>query len=129
MVLPRLIEAAINNRPLEVYGDGKQQRVFCHVIDAVDAINKLISSSNANGQVFNIGGLQEISILDLAKLVINELNSKSEIVFHPYDQAYGVGFEDMLRRVPDLTKIKDLVSWSPKINLTEIIKDISLALS
>ena len=93
------------------------------------AINKLISSSNANGQVFNIGGLQEISILDLAKLVINELNSKSEIVFQPYDQAYGVGFEDMLRRVPDLTKIKDLVSWSPKINLTEIIKDISLALS
>jgi UDP-glucose 4-epimerase len=129
MVLPRLIEAAINNRPLEVYGDGKQQRVFCHVIDAVDAINKLISSPNANGQVFNIGGLQEISILDLAKLVINELNSKSEIVFQPYDQAYGVGFEDMLRRVPDLTKIKDLVSWSPKINLTEIIKDISLALS
>ena len=129
MVLPRFIQAAIHDKPIEVYGDGKQQRVFCHVLDAVDAINGLLKNPHSIGQVFNIGGLQEISILDLANLVRNELGSNSEIVLQPYNQAYGVGFEDMLRRVPDLKKIKDLISWGPKINLIGIIKDIAKSLS
>lgn len=129
MVLPRFIQAAIHDKPIEVYGDGKQQRVFCHVLDAVDAINGLLKNPHSIGQVFNIGGLQEISILDLANLVRNELGSNSEIVLQPYNQAYGVGFEDMQRRVPDLKKIKDLISWEPKINLIEIIKDIAKSLS
>lgn len=129
MVLPRFVEAAMNNAPLEIYGDGKQRRVFCHVTDAVDAINRLLDNSNSIGQVFNIGGLREISILDLAKLVINKMDSKSEIAFKPYNQAYGVGFEDMLRRVPDLNKIKNFISWNPKIDLVEIIEDISRSMS
>jgi len=129
MVLPRFIKAAIHHKPIEVYGDGKQQRVFCHVTDAVDAINGLLKNPHSIGQVFNIGGLQEISILDLAYLVKNELGSNSEIVLQPYNQAYGVGFEDMQRRVPDLKKIKDLISWEPKINLIGIIKDIAKPLS
>jgi UDP-glucose 4-epimerase len=129
MVLPRFIRAALHNKPIEVYGDGKQQRVFCHVLDAVDAINGLLNNSHSLGQVFNIGGLQEISIIDLANLVKAELDSNSKIVFKPYLQAYGEGFEDMMRRVPDLKKIQDLISWSPKINLTGIIKDIAKSLS
>ena len=129
MVLPRFIQAAIHDKPIEVYGNGKQQRVFCHVLDAVDAIDGLLKNAHSVGQVFNIGGLQEISILDLANLVRTELGSNSEIVLQPYNQAYGVGFEDMQRRVPDLRKIKDLISWEPKINLIEIIKDIAKTLS
>lgn len=129
MVLPRLIYSAINNRPLEVYGDGKQRRVFCHVKDAVDAINALIKSPTAVGQVYNIGGIQEISIIELAHLIINELNSRSKIVFTPYTQAYGQGFEDMQRRVPNLKKIKDLTSWVPQIPLTRIIQEIAQSIS
>jgi UDP-glucose 4-epimerase len=128
MVLPRFIQAAIHDRPIEVYGDGHQQRVFCHVLDAVDAINGLLKNPRSIGQVFNIGGLQEISILELAHLVKNEVGSNSEIVLMPYREAYGAGFEDMVRRVPDLKKIKDLISWEPKINLIEIIKDIAKSL-
>ena len=129
MVLPRFISAAIQHKPLEVYGDGKQRRVFCHVLDAVDAINSLLKSSSSVGQVFNIGGLQEISIIELANLIIDELDSKSEVVFRPYNQVYGVGFEDMQRRVPNLKKIQDLTSWSPKIPLTRTIQEIAKSIS
>jgi len=129
MVLPRFISAAIQNKPLEVYGDGKQRRVFCHVLDAVDAINSLLKNSSSVGQVFNIGGLQEISIIELANLIIDELDSKSEVVFRPYNQVYGVGFEDMQRRVPNLKKIQDLTSWSPKIPLTRTIQEIAKSIS
>ncbi len=129
MVLPRLISAALQNKPLEVYGDGKQRRVFCHVLDAVDAINSLLKNSSSVGQVFNIGGLQEISIIELANLIIDELDSHSEIVFQPYNQVYGMGFEDMQRRVPNLKKIQDLTSWAPKIPLTRTIQEIAKSIS
>jgi UDP-glucose 4-epimerase len=125
MVLPRFVGAALKNLPIQVYGNGTQKRVFCHVKDAVTAINELSKKSSSYGQVYNIGGTEEVSILQLANFVIRELNSKSKIVFNSYDQAYGQGFEDMERRVPDLTKIKNDISWNPHVTLTEIIKDIA----
>jgi UDP-glucose 4-epimerase len=129
MVLPRFIHAAIRNEPLEVYGDGKQRRVFCHVLDAVDAINALLKNSSSVGQVFNVGGLQEISIIELANLIIDVLDSNSEVVLQPYGKAYGIGFEDMQRRVPNLKKIQDLTSWAPKISLTRTIQEIAKNIS
>lgn len=125
MVLPRFVEAALKNLPIQVYGNGTQKRVFCHVKDAVTAINELSKKSSSYGEVYNIGGLEEVSILQLANFVIRELNSNSKIVFNSYDQVYGQGFEDMERRVPDLTKIREDISWKPQVSLTEIIKDIA----
>ena len=125
MVLPRFIESAISEKSLEIHGDGNQKRVFCHVLDAVDAIIKLTDNASALGKVFNIGGIEEISIKKLADLVIEVLGSKSKLVFSPYNEIYGEGFEDMQRRVPDLTRIKKLINWEPKTTLKEIIKDIA----
>jgi UDP-glucose 4-epimerase len=129
MVLPRFIGSALSEKTLEIYGDGNQTRVFCHILDAVDAVVKLTDSSNALGKVFNIGGIEEISIKKLAELVIEVLNSNSKVVFYPYNEIYGTGFEDMKRRVPDLTRIKESVTWEPKINLKDIIKDIAKSLN
>jgi UDP-glucose 4-epimerase len=129
MVLPRFIESAIANRPIKVFGDGNQTRVFCHVLDAVDAIIKLVEAKNSIGEVFNIGGYEEISIKNLALQVIKNTNSTSEIVFSPYSTSYAQGFEDMLRRVPDLTKIKSVVNWEPMHNLTHIINDFARSIS
>lgn len=125
MVLPRFIESAISEKSLEIHGDGNQKRVFCHVLDAVDAIIKLTDNASALGKVFNIGGIEEISIKKLADLVIEVLGSKSKLVFSPYNEIYGEEFEDMQRRVPDLTRIKKLINWEPKTTLKEIIKDIA----
>ena len=106
-----------------VHGDGSQKRVFCHVNDAVDALIGLAKNSNTIREVFNVGGLTEISIIDLARLVIEKTHSSSEISFKPYSEVYPVGFEDMLRRQPDLTKIKNFINWSPKLSLEQIIQD------
>ena len=125
MVLPRFIESALSEKLLEIYGDGNQKRVFCHVSDVVNAIIKLTDNTSALGEVFNIGGVEEISIKNLADLVIEVLDSKSKLVFTPYNEIYGEEFEDMQRRVPDLTRIKKLINWEPKTNLKEIIKDIA----
>jgi len=125
MVLPRFIESALSQKSIEIHGDGNQKRVFCHVLDAVDAIIKLTDNASALGKVFNIGGIEEISIKKLADLVIEVLGSKSKLVFSPYNEIYGEGFEDMQRRVPDLTRIKKLINWEPKTTLKEIIKDIA----
>ena len=125
MVLPQFIESALSEKTLEIHGDGNQKRVFCHVLDVVDAIIKLIDNGSAIGKVFNIGGVEEISIKNLADLVIEVLDSKSKLVFTPYNEIYGEEFEDMQRRVPDLTRIKKLINWEPKTNLKEIIKDIA----
>ncbi len=124
MVLPRFIKAAITNEPINVFGDGSQSRVFCHVNDAVTAILSLIESRESIGEVFNIGGMGEITILDLAHLVIKTVNSKSEIVFSDYSKAYKVGYEDMHRRVPDISKINKITGWKPNIDLETTIKDI-----
>lgn len=124
MVVPRFVQSALENKPLKIFGDGKQMRVFCHVFDAVKAINLLSYKEEAIGQVFNIGGTEEISIEALAKLIILELNSKSKIIFEEYSKFYGEGFEDMRRRVPNLEKLNKLTGWKPRLDLRATIKNI-----
>lgn len=124
MVLPRFISAGLKGEPLEVYGSSNQVRCFCHVNDAVNALLLVLESSKAIGQVFNVGNNEPISILDLAKKVISITQSRSEIVRISYEKAYPEGFEDMKIRVPDLSKIKSVLGWSPKIGLNQIIADI-----
>ena len=125
MVIPRFVQAAIKNEALQIYGDGNQSRVFCHVKDAIDGISKVLSTDTSIGQVFNLGGIGEITILELAKMIKNQLNSDSKIVFIPYEEAYPQGFEDMQRRIPDITKISDLCQWRPIRKLPEIINDVT----
>ena len=125
MVVPRFVNAALKNEPLEVHGDGKQSRVFCHVDDVLDVLIQLIDKDETIGQVFNIGGEGETSILDLANKVISQTNSQSTIKFVPYSEAYDATFEDMQRRVPDIAKISQLLEWKPKRNLEEIISSIT----
>ena len=125
MVVPRFVSAALKNQPLQVYGNGDQIRCFCHVDDAVRALLLVMDSDKAVGNVFNIGNNQQTSILDLAKKIIEITGSKSEIVKVPYSEAYPEGFEDMQRRVPDISKIKNSLGWTPQIGLDQIIKDIA----
>jgi UDP-glucose 4-epimerase len=126
MVVPRFVKAALANEPITIYGDGNQTRCFAHVFDVIDAVIDLAFAENAIGKVVNIGNDFEISVNDLAKKIIDETNSKSEIVYVPYVEAYGHGFEDMERRVPNIGLIKRLVGWEPKRNLSTIISDISV---
>jgi UDP-glucose 4-epimerase len=124
MVLPRFVSAALKNEPLSVYGSGDQIRCFCHVDDAVRALLLVMDSDKAIGEVFNVGNNQQISIMELAKVVIEITGSKSSIEKIAYEKAYPEGFEDMQRRVPDISKIKQILGWTPEINLDQIIKDI-----
>ena len=125
MVIPRFVRAAIENKPLKIFGDGSQTRVFCHVSDSVKAILALSINDKTIGEVFNIGGKGEISILELAKFIIKQTNSKSEITFTDYEDAYATGFEEMARRVPDISKLTKFTSWQPKLGLETIINDVS----
>ena len=125
MVVPRFVTAALRNEPIQVYGSGDQIRCFCHVSDAIRALLLIIDSDKAIGQVFNVGNNQQISIMDLARKVIEITNSKSKIEKIAYEDAYPEGFEDMQRRVPDISKIKNTLGWSPEIDLEQIIKDIA----
>jgi UDP-glucose 4-epimerase len=125
MVVPRFVKAALKNEPLSVYGSGEQIRCFCHVKDAVKALLLVMDSEKAIGQVFNVGNNSEISIMNLAKKVIEITGSKSSIEKIEYEKAYPKGFEDMQRRVPDISKIKQVLGWEPEINLEQIIKDIA----
>lgn len=124
MVLPRFVSAALANDDLLVHGEGSQTRTFCHVLDSVDAVSRLFFNEKALGQAFNIGGEGEISIKDLAVKVIEITGSKSTIRFISYDSAYPKGFDEMMRRVPDTSKLRRFTDWSPKRDLDEIIKDI-----
>jgi nucleoside-diphosphate-sugar epimerase len=124
MVLPTFVKQALLGQPITVFGDGKQSRTFTYVGDVVQALVKLAQKDEAIGQVFNIGGKDEISMEGLAKKVKQLTASKSEIVYIPYSQAYEEGFEDMPRRVPDLTKINKLIGYQPKVALDEIIKKV-----
>lgn len=124
MVLPRFVKQALANEPLTVYGPGSQTRCFLHVKDAVWAMIKLMELLSATGEVFNVGSQEEISIEDLAKRIIEITASKSKIIYIPYDQAYEEGFEDMPRRVPDITKIANLIGFKPTVILDDIIKDV-----
>ena len=125
MVVPRFVSAALAGEPIEVYGSGDQSRCFCHVADAVAGLLSVIDSESTVGDVFNIGNNHEISIRGLAELVISRLNSKSEIVSKSYEDAYGAGFEDMQRRIPDISKIKAATGWAPTRSLEMIIDDIA----
>ena len=125
MVVPRFVSAALKNEPLSVYGSGDQIRCFCHVSDAVRGLLLVMDSEQAVGQVFNIGNSEQISIMALAQKVIAVTGSKSKIEKIAYEQAYPQGFEDMQRRVPDISKIDKILGWQPQINLEQIIKDIA----
>ena len=127
MVVPRFVRWAMAGEPIQVYGDGQQSRCFANVYDVVDAITQL-GRTNAlervNGEVFNIGANEEVTIYELAERVKARTGSNSEIVFIPYEQAYEAGFEDMRRRVPDLRKIKATIGWQPRTTLDETIDQI-----
>jgi len=125
MVVPRFVTAALKNESLSVYGSGDQIRCFCHVTDAVRALLLVMDSDKAVGQVFNVGNSSQVSIMELAKKVIEITGSKSSIEKIAYEKAYPEGFEDMQRRVPDISKIKQVLGWEPEINLDQIIKDIA----
>jgi UDP-glucose 4-epimerase len=124
MVIPRLVRQALAGESLTVYGDGTQTRCFCHVEDVVRALATLVSDPRAVGEVFNVGSGQEISMLDLARRIVNRTQSTSSLALIPYDQAYESGFEDMQRRVPDTAKIRRLTGWIPTRDLDVILDEM-----
>jgi UDP-glucose 4-epimerase len=125
MVVPRFIQAAVKNEPITIYGDGTQSRVFCHVQDAVKAILTIAKTDSTIGEVYNIGGIGETTIKQLADKIIERTKSNSTVTFTTYDDAYPAGYEDMQRRVPDTTKIKNSIGWSPANTLDNIIDDVA----
>jgi UDP-glucose 4-epimerase len=125
MVLPRFVQSALKNEPITIYGDGTQSRVFCHVQDAVRAILTIAATDSTIGQVYNIGGIGETTIKELAEKIIERTKSNSTITYTPYDQAYTAGYEDMQRRVPNIEKIKTALGWSPENTLDSIIDGVA----
>ena len=125
MVVPRFVRSALKNEPINIYGDGTQSRVFCHVYDAIEALLALVGTDKTINEVYNVGGTGEVTIKQLAEQVIKETNSNSTIEYIPYEKAYAPGFEDMQRRVPDISKIKETVAWQPQRVLTQIISDVA----
>jgi UDP-glucose 4-epimerase len=125
MVVPRFVRSALKNEPINVYGDGTQSRVFCHVHDAIEALLALVGTDKTINEVYNVGGTGEITIKELADSVIKETKSQSSIEYIAYEKAYALGFEDMQRRVPDISKIKQELNWAPKKNLSQIIADVA----
>ena len=125
MVVPRFVRSALKNEPISIYGDGTQSRVFCHVHDAIEALLALVGTDKTINGVYNVGGTGEITIKELADAVIKETSSQSSIEFIPYEKAYAPGFEDMQRRVPDISKIKQELGWAPKKDLSQIITDVA----
>jgi UDP-glucose 4-epimerase len=126
MVVPRFVKSALNNEPITIFGDGTQTRCFAHVYDVIDAVLAVAFAENTVGKVINIGNDFEISISGLAQKIIAETNSNSEVVYVSYAEAYGHGFEDMERRVPNIELIDQLVGWKPQRNLSNVIRDISV---
>jgi len=125
MVVPRFVEAALNNEPIPVHGDGTQSRVFCHVEDVVRAVLGVIADDTTIGQVFNVGGVGETTIQQLAEKIISQTGSKSTISYTPYSEAYPPGYEDMQRRVPDTTKLRTRLKWQPAHTLESIIDNVA----
>ncbi len=125
MVVPRFVEAALNNQPIPVHGDGTQSRVFCHVDDVVRAVLSIMNDDSTIGEVFNVGGSGETTIKQLAEKVISQINSKSSISYTPYSEAYPPGYEDMQRRVPDTTKLQRHLAWKPQHTLDSIISSVA----
>jgi len=125
MVVPRFVHAALKNEPITIYGDGTQSRVFCHVADAIEAIATIAATDSTIGDVYNVGGTGEVTIKQLAEQVLVVTGSHSEITYTPYSDAYPTGFEDIQRRVPDISKIKTAIGWAPGKDLNQIINDIA----
>lgn len=123
MVIPKFFDAVIHGKEIEIHGDGTQRRVFCHVADAVSGILSIWDSSKANGEAFNVGGKEEVSILKLAEAVMNVLNKATPIKFTPYEELRQRGFEDMQRRVPSTEKLHRVTGWEAKRGLQEILAD------
>jgi UDP-glucose 4-epimerase len=124
MVVPRFIQSALKNEDIVIYDDGSQSRVFCHVDDAVRAVVTLSETDSTIGDYFNVGGVGETTIKDLATRVIERTKSTSTIIFIPYSDAYPEGFEDMQRRVPDISKLKKAIFWEPQHSLDFIIDSV-----
>ena len=124
MVIPTFVKQALLNHPITVYGDGQQTRCFTYVGDVVDALVKISRNPKAVGEIFNIGNTEEISIKELAELVKSMTKSNSEIVYIPYDKAYEEGFEDMQKRIPDLSKIREFIGYKPTTNLKGILEKV-----
>ncbi len=124
MVIPRFVQQALAGKPITVYGDGSQSRCFCDVSDTVRALEALLLTERAVGQVFNVGSTEEVTILELAQRVKKLTGSASPITFIPYDKAYAPGFEDMQRRVPDTTRIQTTVGWQPRHDLNSILRRV-----
>jgi UDP-glucose 4-epimerase len=124
MVVPRFVQSSLKNEPITIYGDGTQSRVFCHVADVVEAIATIAITNSTIGDVYNVGGTGEVTIKQLAERVVAATGSTSEITYTPYSNAYPAGFEDIQRRVPDISKIKSAINWAPSKDLTQIIRDI-----
>jgi UDP-glucose 4-epimerase len=124
MVIPNFVQQALLGQDITIYGDGTQTRCFTHVSDVVKALIRVAEHPNAVGEVYNIGSDQETTILQLAEQIRRMTESDSQIVFVPYDQAYEAGFEDMMRRVPDISKIRNLIDYHPTINLEGILSSI-----
>ena len=125
MVVPRFVQSALQNEPISIYGDGTQSRVFCHVKDAIQALLALVGTDKTINEVYNVGGTGEITIKELADQVVKETKSSSSIEYIAYEKAYAPGFEDMQRRVPDISKIYQDLNWAPKKNLSQIISDVA----
>jgi UDP-glucose 4-epimerase len=125
MVVPRFIQSALKSEDITIYDDGSQSRVFCHVEDAVRAVISLSETESTIGDYFNVGGVGETTIKELASRIVERTKSKSTMKFIPYSDAYPTGFEDMQRRVPDITKIKKAIDWQPTHTLESIIDSVA----
>ena len=124
MVIPRFVDQALAGEDLTVYGDGSQTRCFCHVRDVVRAICGLLDTPESVGQIVNVGSTEEVTMLELARRVILRTGSTSAVRLVPYEEAFGEGFEDMMRRVPDTTRVEALIGWRPTYSLDEILDDV-----
>ena len=124
MVIPRLVRQALTGEDLTIYGDGEQRRCFCHVRDTVRGVLALLDEPRAVGSVFNVGSTEEVNINELAERVLAATGSSSRVVHVPYEAAFDPGFEDMRRRLPDITRIRELVGWEPSLSLDEILADV-----
>ena len=124
MVIPRFVEASLAGRPIEIHGDGTQTRCFLHVADAVDALLRLVDEPSTAGGIYNVGSVERVTILELADRVQTAVGSASELVFVPYEDAYGQGIEEMFHRLPAIEKIAAAVGWRPRHDLDEILSDV-----
>jgi nucleoside-diphosphate-sugar epimerase len=124
MVIPRFVSNALAGRPLEIYGDGTQTRCFCHVADTIRALEGLMDARELTGEIYNVGSMERVSILDLGARILKKTGSHSKLEFVPYDEVYGRGIEDMLHRIPAIDKIREATGWEPERTLDRIIADV-----